>query len=124
MMDDSTFKMCQHHNGEMCSVESVRREIDDGDIQQVQQRIDQIMPKASGSMVKSAVCLYTNTPDGHFIVDLHPECSAVTVISACSGHGFKFASVIGEIAADLAILGKTKWDLNLFAIDRFDSISR
>jgi sarcosine oxidase len=51
------------------------------------------------------VCMFTNTPDDHFVVDLHPEYEQVSFASSCSGHGYKFASVIGEIMADLAVRG-------------------
>ena len=68
-------------------------------------------------MMKS--CLFTNTPDRHFILDLHPEFPQVVIASPCSGHGFKFASVVGEIVADLAEIGQTRHDLTLFRLARF-----
>ena len=46
------------------------------------------------------MCSYTNTPDGHFLIDRHPGHHAVILVSPCSGHGFKFAPVVGAIAAD------------------------
>jgi sarcosine oxidase len=64
-------------------------------------------------------CLFTNTPDEHFIVDRHPDYPQVYVASPCSGHGFKFASVIGEIMADLVETGATRHDIGLFRLDRF-----
>ena len=77
------------------------------------------MPRANGPLVRAASCLYTNTPDEHFIIDTLPGNPEVIVASPCSGHGFKFASVIGEILADLAT-GKTpRFDLAMFRIDRF-----
>jgi sarcosine oxidase len=63
--------------------------------------------------------MYTNTPDRHFVIDLHPDDSRIVVISACSGHGFKFAPVIGEIAADLVRDGRTHRDISRFAAARF-----
>jgi sarcosine oxidase len=63
-------------------------------------------------------CLFTNAPDNHFIIDLHPEYPQVSFASACSGHGFKFASVVGEILADLAERGTTRHDIALFRLDR------
>lgn len=64
-------------------------------------------------------CMFTNTPDEHFIVDLLPANSQVAVAAGFSGHGFKFASVIGEILADLAINGETEHNIDLLKIDRF-----
>jgi len=64
-------------------------------------------------------CTFTNTPDHHFIIDLHPEYPQVCIASPCSGHGFKFASVVGEIMADLAEEGMTRHDISLFRLERF-----
>jgi hypothetical protein len=66
-----------------------------------------------------ATCMFTNTPDRHFILDLHPEFKNVVIASPCSGHGFKFASVVGEITADLAERGQTRHDIALFRLARF-----
>ena len=63
--------------------------------------------------------MFTNTPDEHFIVDVLPEYPQVVVASPCSGHGFKFASVIGEILADLAQRGDTQHDIDFLRLSRF-----
>ena len=76
--------------------------------------VRRFMPRADGPLRKSAVCLYTNTPDEHFWIDRHPAHAQVLIVSACSGHGFKFASVIGEIVADLLVEGRSRFDLSLF----------
>ncbi|HEX6942468.1 MAG TPA: FAD-dependent oxidoreductase, partial [Gemmatimonadaceae bacterium] len=68
---------------------------------------------------RSSPCIFTNTPDEHFIIDRLPETPEVLVVSACSGHGFKFCSVIGEIVADLIGDGSTSHDLSLFRLGRF-----
>jgi glycine/D-amino acid oxidase-like deaminating enzyme len=52
-------------------------------------------------VIRSATCLYTNTPDQHFLIDAHPEHANVVIASACSGHGFKFAPAVGEIVAKM-----------------------
>jgi sarcosine oxidase len=64
-------------------------------------------------------CMFTNTPDDHFIIDLVPGLPQVSVAAGFSGHGFKFASVVGEILGDLALDGKTNHDIDLLRIDRF-----
>ena len=69
-------------------------------------------------MVQSSTCIFTNTPDEHFIIDRLKETPEVLVVSACSGHGFKFCSVVGEILADLALDGGTRHDISLFASAR------
>ena len=62
--------------------------------------------------------MYTNTPDSNFIIDILPEDSNVVVASACSGHGFKFSSVVGEILADLTLDGDTKHPIGFLAAER------
>ena len=74
---------------------------------------------ASGTMLESVSCKYTLTPDHHFVIGLHPDYPNVVVASPCSGHGYKFASVIGEILADLATSGATRHPIDLFGLSRF-----
>jgi sarcosine oxidase len=74
---------------------------------------------ARGRLVDSVSCKYTLTPDHHFVIGLHPAYPKVVVASPCSGHGYKFASVIGEILADLATSGDTRHPIDLFAPSRF-----
>jgi hypothetical protein len=75
-------------------------------------------PDGTGPTMTLATCMFTNTPDGHFIIDQHPQLPQVFYASPCSGHGYKFASVIGEIMADLGERGETRWDISLFRADR------
>ena len=74
---------------------------------------------AAGKLVESVSCRYTLTPDHHFVIGPHPTHAEVVVASPCSGHGYKFASVIGEILADLAIEGATRHPIALFSPMRF-----
>ena len=68
--------------------------------------------------IDSAVCMYTNTASGHFLLDFHPEAPSVLVASPCSGHGFKFSSALGEIMANQIGNGETRFDLSLFRVAR------
>jgi sarcosine oxidase len=79
-----------------------------------------MFPDADGPTLRLVACLFTNTPDEHFVIDTLPGAPEVVVASPCSGHGFKFASVVGEALADLATKGTSKLDLSLFNISRFD----
>jgi sarcosine oxidase len=81
---------------------------------------EQYFPAGAGECLNLETCLFTNTPDGHFIVDRHPAHENVYVGGGFSGHGFKFASVIGEVFADLALDGETSHDIDLFAATRFE----
>jgi sarcosine oxidase len=76
-------------------------------------------PDAAGPTMGLRACMFTNTPDEHFILDLHPEFPQVAIASPCSGHGFKFSSVIGEIMADLAEHGRTSHDISIHRLARF-----
>jgi sarcosine oxidase len=77
------------------------------------------LPAANGPMVAAKTCLYTMTPDGDFIIDRLPGAPNVIIASPCSGHGFKFAPVIGDILADLATKGATAHDISRFRLGRF-----
>ncbi|HYJ78902.1 MAG TPA: FAD-dependent oxidoreductase, partial [Longimicrobiaceae bacterium] len=80
----------------------------------------QVLPGAADAPVLAgAVCLFTNTPDTDFAIGFHPGHPQVLVSSPCSGHGFKFASAIGELHAELLIDGRCRFDLTPFRLDRF-----
>jgi len=110
------------HNGEVVAeADAVRRAVGDEEVAPLRGALRNILPRLSNAPVReSDICLFTNTPDHDFIIDFHPRHPRVIVSSACSGHGFKFASVIGEIQADLVMNGKSKFDLTPFSITRFE----
>lgn len=114
-------KVALHHYGEASDPDALRRTVSDSEVSFVRSLIERCLPKANGSLRKSAVCMYTNVPDGHFIIDRHPEHPSVIIASPCSGHGFKFASVIGEILADMAADRRVAFDMSLFSARRFSA---
>jgi sarcosine oxidase len=77
------------------------------------------IPAANGPLAAAKTCLYTMTPDHDFLIDRLPEAPQIVIASPCSGHGFKFAPVIGEILADLALEGGTAHDISRFRLSRF-----
>jgi sarcosine oxidase len=79
------------------------------------------LPRVGGTVSDHSVCMYTMTPDRHFVVDHHPSFAQVIVIAGLSGHGFKFAPVLGEVAADLVIDGTTSLPIDFLRISRFHS---
>jgi sarcosine oxidase len=111
-------KVALHHQGETTTPDAVRRTVGDDEIAMVRSLLAQFLPAANGALRDTTVCLYTNTPDEHFIVDRHPDHRAVIVASPCSGHGFKFSSALGEVIADLVTRGETRFDLTPFRLDR------
>ncbi len=80
------------------------------------------IPNAAGAVASSRVCIYTLTPDEHFIIDRHPEYPQIIIASCCSGHGFKFGPTLGSILSDYALDGQAEHDLRLFSLSRFDKI--
>ncbi len=108
-----------HHLREQGRPEEVRQEPDDRDEAVLRTAVQRFFPEADGELLAMRTCLFTNTPDGHFILDALPECHDVIVASPCSGHGFKFAPVIGEILADMAMGISPKLDIKLFELGRF-----
>ena len=75
-------------------------------------------PDGEGPILSTATCMFTNSPDGHFVIDFHPEDPRMVFAGGFSGHGFKFCPVIGEILADLAEDGATRHDISLFSAAR------
>ena len=108
-----------HHEGAAVSPDSVDRHVSPDEDAAIFDLLRRFVPLAKGHIRRSATCLYTNTPDGHFIIDRHPADDRVIIVSACSGHGFKFASVIGELVADLVAGGAPRFDLAPFSLARF-----
>ena len=118
-LDGASLKIARHHGGEVTDPESVRREVDDTELDPLRRFATTYLRGVTTRVVKTAACMYTNTPDEDFVIDLHPDDPRIVVISACSGHGFKFAPVIGEIAADLACDQRTTRDISRFSASRF-----
>lgn len=112
-----------HHLFETIDPDHFEREPNERDEQVLRQFAEKYFPDGAGPTMALKSCIFTNSPDEHFIVDSHPECPQVLIASPCSGHGFKFASVIGEIMADLAERGETRHDIRLFRISRFSKES-
>ena len=108
-------KVAQHHQGEPVSPASVRREVNLEEVRFMEQKIAPYMPELT-RVSNSAVCMYTNTPSCHFLMDFHPASDAVLIASPCSGHGFKFSSALGEVMANLVGDGESRFDLSLFRI--------
>ena len=76
-------------------------------------------PEGAGPTVMLKACIFTNSPDEHFLVDLLPDAPQVSIAAGFSGHGYKFCSLVGEVMADLAVDGQTRHDIGLFSLDRF-----
>ena len=100
-------KVARHHTGVYGDPDQIDRLPRASDEPPVRRFVRDHIPGLDGPVEASAVCLYTLTPDAHLAIDLHPDYPQVIFASACSGHGFKFSSVVGELLADLATTGRT-----------------
>jgi sarcosine oxidase len=114
------------HSGEIVShADDVRRETTEDDLAALRQALGSVLPGLSRSpVIESDVCLFTNTSDHDFVIDFVPGFPQVLISSACSGHGFKFASAIGELQADLMMDLPPRYDLSPFRIDRLEPMDR
>ncbi len=107
-----------HHRGERHAAEDMRREPDAEDEALLRRFSRRYFPQGDGPVMALRTCMFTNTPDEHFIIDAHPDAPQVLLASPCSGHGYKFCSVIGEILADLATTGRTAHDIDFLRLAR------
>ena len=108
-----------HHLLQKVDPDAIDREVHPEDEDILRQAVNRYFPLAAGKLLDGKTCMYTNTPDEHFMIGTLDGQPQVSVAAGFSGHGFKFASVIGEIMADLAQNGATEHDINLFRLDRF-----
>jgi sarcosine oxidase len=100
--------------------DSVDRTVNDAEAMPLRAALRPVLPGLADAQIRErGVCLFTNTPDHDFIIDFHPLHPQVLISSPCSGHGFKFASAIGELQAELLTSGKTRFDLSPFRVDRW-----
>lgn len=112
-------KAAIHGSDIECSPDTIDRLIHEIDGAEVIRRLTPRFPALNGEIVKAATCMYTMTPDEHFIIGPHPQFPAVSIACGFSGHGFKFAPVVGEILADLAINRTTNHPISIFSPTRF-----
>lgn len=117
---DGAVKLARHHEGAPADPDRPRHGVAPEEVEAMRASFRPYLPWADGPLTETAVCLYTNTPDGHFVIGPDPRHPAVTLVSACSGHGFKFAPAIGEVVADRVEGRPPAFDLGLFAPRRFD----
>lgn len=108
-------KVARHHGGRTASdLTELSDNIEPADSDPVRRFLRSRIPDAAGEIISASVCRYTNTRDGHFLLDRHPEHPGVWLASACSGHGFKFSSVLGAALAAQITTGENDPDLRMF----------
>jgi sarcosine oxidase len=113
-------KAAFHACGELSDADHFVREVDPArDVEPIVRAMEQWMPGAAASLRAARPCPYTLTPDSHFVVDRHPDHPRLILCGGFSGHGFKFAPVIGEICADLALENESRHAIDFLSLRRF-----
>jgi sarcosine oxidase len=107
-----------HHRGEVGDPDELDSAAHSEDEALLRTFVERYFPAGAGPAVSLKTCLFENSPDEHFLIDLHPECPAAVIAAGFSGHGFKFSSVVGEIVADLALDGTTRHNIEFLRLAR------
>jgi len=118
-LDGETAKVAIHHEGATTSTDEIDRTVRAEDLAPVESFVRDCIRGLAPQAARAGVCMYTNTPDEHFIIGPAPGLPALTLLGGFSGHGYKFMPVVGDIAADLALTGRTNYSIGLFAPGRF-----
>ncbi len=118
-IDGFGLKVAGHYGApELPNPDGVNWEITAADVAVMRTTLDEYIPGV-GSLTKGNVCMYTVTPDRHFVIDRHPAHPQVVLACGFSGHGFKFASAVGEVLADLVQHNRTPHGIEMFSMRRF-----
>jgi monomeric sarcosine oxidase len=122
----SGLKIGRHDGGRPADPDTVERRFGaySEDEAELRSFLRDYMPGANGSLVRGSICMYAMTADEHFVIDRHPADERVWLACGFSGHGFKFASAVGQMMADLAIRGETALDRSPFSLARFQRENR
>ncbi|MBB5852707.1 N-methyl-L-tryptophan oxidase [Amycolatopsis umgeniensis] len=122
--DAGSVKVAFFRGGETCTPETIDRTVHAEEIGGISEFVGRKMPSLPGGFLRAATCMYTNTPDEHFVISRHPTHDRVVVACGFSGHGFKFVPVVGEVLADLVVDGTTDHPIALFDPARLTGVAR
>lgn len=112
-------KVAFFRGGRTCTPGTIDRVVHDEEVEDMTAFAGARVPDLPGTFLRAVTCMYTNTPDEHFVIARHPAHESVVVACGFSGHGFKFVPVVGEIVADLVVDGSTRHPVDLFDPRRF-----
>ena len=110
--------------GKPADPETIDREVHDEEVQFIRSYLARYVPDLDGDFLYAKTCMYTNTPDEHFVISVHPHYPQIAIAAGFSGHGYKFCSVVGEILADLVTEGETQHPIDLFSPARLVGTAR
>jgi sarcosine oxidase len=111
-----------HHLSEKVDPDTINRECNLHDEQVIRKYAELFFPEGAGPTMALATCMYANTADENFIIDIYPDYPQVSFAAGFSGHGFKFCSLVGEIMADLIEYGETHHDIQMFRSERLKGL--
>jgi sarcosine oxidase len=120
-LPEQGMKIGRHDGGEVCTPQTIRRSIDSEEIAGLQTVLNRYVPGAGGALQWAVTCMYSTTPDLHFILDFHPQHAQVAVACGFSGHGFKFSSAIGEALVEMVCDGQAQHDISFLSLRRFSA---
>jgi sarcosine oxidase len=112
-------KVAMHGGGTVVDPDASRRLVSQAELEAIRVATETFLPCAAGGVSAGSTCLYTMSPDSHFVLDRMPGCEKVFVACGFSGHGFKFMPVMGEVLADLATCGSTDLPVGFLGVGRF-----
>ncbi len=115
-------KAAFHHSDRFTTPQELQRTVALTEVDAVSNALSEWLPRAAGNPLASVACMYTLTPDLHFVIGRHQKHANVIVAGGFSGHGFKFCSVVGEVLADLAVDGHSRHSIELFSPTRFQTV--
>jgi sarcosine oxidase len=121
--DNPGLKLASHQRTAPIDPEILDRTPHESDEPLIRGVLKDFIPSADGPLLSMRICMYTNSPDHHFIIDRHPRHANVIVACGFSGHGFKFASGIGQVLAELALDGKSSLPVEFLGLSRFGIIA-
>jgi glycine/D-amino acid oxidase-like deaminating enzyme len=119
---DGALKIANHLKGAEVDPDAIEDSVGEPFIQSCRDFFAKFIPALADARVRETrVCIYNNTPDDDFIIDWHPRLDRVLIVTGFSGHGFKFGPTIGRMAAELLTTGRTSFNIDRFALTRFNN---
>lgn len=123
-LDENLVKVAFHHGGESVHPDTIDRSIQNNDTQLMSSYIKKYIPNLIPQSVKGKVCMYTNTEDNHFIIGPLASIPNVTMLGPMAGHGFKFATIMGKLAAEAATESSLTLPIDMFEPERFTNLTK
>jgi len=115
-------KAAFHGTGETTHADDLDREVRPSDIAPLRAALEAWLPGSTATYLGGKVCMYTLTPDEHFVLGLHPDDPHIVIAGGFSGHGFKFASAIGDVVTELLVDGASRHDIRFLSPARFRQV--